>query len=612
MKTKFKKLVLITHEKEHSHLIASLQDLGVLHLERNDVRENDEIEDAIHEKNKLSGVLKLLNKVIEDEKPKGKTSEPVEEVVQKILELEEKIDHLEQEIETDSKEYEKIQFWGTFTYDRFLPMLERGYQVFLCSSNRKMFQKLELDDLYYKVVNKTSQEVYFIVFTQEEDLELPVEYFPIPKKSTRELKQDIKNGKAEISKLYHQLSQFTPYIPQINKDYLRIKDRVELLEAKYSSEFLSGGNMISISGWFPEEKEEKVREFMDQQTAGYLIRGAINGESPPVLLKNREYPKLFEPITRIFELPNYHEADLTPFIAVFYPILFAYCLGDAGYGFVLSTLMGAGYFTFLKDSRKVALLGFILGIFTMVMGLVKSGSLFGIMLLDDHQWSFIRYLSQFVVIPDDSEFIFNAFNVALMIGVVQILTGIFISIYNKIRYERSLVAVSAVGKLLIVLSLIWIFLADMQKMEDLNKLGDLRVYTLILGMILVAFFHQMDIPVGKRAASSVMPLFFIFTGILGDILSYVRLFALGLASSVLGLVVNQIGDQIMSGGGISLVIGILFLIFGHSLNFGIAALGSFVHPLRLTFVEFYGNANFTGKGITYKPFSKSIKSTQNT
>lgn len=105
-----------------------------------------------------------------------------------------------------------------------------------------------------------------------------------------------------------------------------------------------------------------------------------------------------------------------------------------------------------------------------------------------------------------------------------------------------------------------------------------------------------------------MPLFLILTGILGDILSYVRLFALGLASSVLGSVVNQIGEQIMSGGTLSLIIGLLFLLFGHTLNFGIAALGSFVHPLRLTFVEFYGNANFSGKGISYKPFKKTDQS----
>jgi Archaeal/vacuolar-type H+-ATPase subunit I len=194
-----------------------------------------------------------------------------------------------------------------------------------------------------------------------------------------------------------------------------------------------------------------------------------------------------------------------------------------------------------------------------------------------------------------------------MIGVLQIITGNLISIYNHGKYKGWQHMLFPTGKLLIISSLIWIFLADMQKLEALQAGGILRQGMLYTGLALVIFFHQLGVPVYKRAVNAFMPLFFIFTGILGDILSYVRLFALGLASSILGLVVNQIGGQIMEGGILSLVLGIVFLIFGHSLNLAIAALGSFVHPLRLTFVEFYSNVGFTGKGIEYKPFSKTIK-----
>lgn len=192
-----------------------------------------------------------------------------------------------------------------------------------------------------------------------------------------------------------------------------------------------------------------------------------------------------------------------------------------------------------------------------------------------------------------------------MIGVIQILTGIVLSIYNKAKYQGYAYAIAPFGKLLMVSSLIWMFLTDMQGIHALDVLGDLRKYLLAMGIVLVICFHDIDLSFAKRIGGSLMPLFFIFTGILGDILSYVRLFALGLASSVLGLVVNQIGGQIMEGGAISILIGVLFLLFGHTLNFGIAALGSFVHPLRLTFVEFYGNVGFLGKGLTYRPFSKS-------
>ncbi len=108
--------------------------------------------------------------------------------------------------------------------------------------------------------------------------------------------------------------------------------------------------------------------------------------------------------------------------------------------------------------------------------------------------------------------------------------------------------------------------------------------------------------------SGLLPLFFIFTGIMGDVLSYVRLFALGVVSSVLGLVVNEIGMQIMSSSWWGILIGIIFLLFGHSLNLALAVLGAVVHPLRLTFVEFYNNAQFEGGGIEYKPFKNVTNS----
>ena len=92
---------------------------------------------------------------------------------------------------------------------------------------------------------------------------------------------------------------------------------------------------------------------------------------------------------------------------------------------------------------------------------------------------------------------------------------------------------------------------------------------------------------------------------MGDTLSYIRLFALGIASSILGLVINQIGAQIMSDAGIAMhIVGIIFLIFGHTVNLVLSCLGAFVHPLRLTFVEFYNNANFEGGGVEYRPFKK--------
>ncbi|MEJ2004902.1 MAG: V-type ATP synthase subunit I, partial [Cyclobacteriaceae bacterium] len=237
---------------------------------------------------------------------------------------------------------------------------------------------------------------------------------------------------------------------------------------------------------------------------------------------------------------------------------------------------------------------------------VKSGSVFGIPLSVDSEIPLFRFLSRFILVPDNQDYVFNAFNVALMFGVVQILVGIVASIINRIIYYSFKVAIPQIGKLFIVVGVLVLFLARMQEVESLMPYAFYAEMMIYGGILLVLLFHDLSKSLLSRISSGILPLFFIFTGILGDILSYVRLFALGVASAVLGLVVNRIGMQIMDEQWWTIVLGIVFLIFGHGLNLALAVLGAFVHPLRLTFVEFYNNAGFTGGGKPYEPLKKEL------
>jgi V/A-type H+-transporting ATPase subunit I len=615
MKTRFRKIQILVPASYRMPLLSDLQSLGVLHLEahESDLPASDSLDEAVHHRNKLQSVIRLLEQVpttiSSTENLKEKSAE---EALKQIIGAEQQIEHFDQEIEAAQNEAERLAPWGDFSYSKFEPLLKEGYQVFLCTCTRKVWTGLDLSDKVYLTLGSYGSNVYFAVVSPDEDLQIHVEYFELPKYSRADQLRIAEHKQKERTELLDSISKFKEYLPVIQDKLGGIEDEVFLYSSARSVQWLADGNLVALTGWVPEGVSKKVERFLDQKEITYQSLPPIFGESVPVVLRNNSFTRLFEPITKIFELPNYYETDPTPFIAVFYPILFAYCLGDAGYGAVL--LGGAiyGYFSFLKKQRSIALLGIILGLMTTIMGLIKSGSLFGLPLSLDQDVPILAFLGRFVLIPDDSDYIFNAFNVALMIGVVQIISGILISIYNKAYYESNWQALSAVGKLFIVSSLIWIFLSDMQGIEALQGAGMVKYGILIVGILLVMFFHQTELSITRRAASSIMPLFFIFTGILGDILSFVRLFALGLASSVLGLVVNQIGQQIMSGGVTGVIIGILFLAFGHTLNFGIAALGSFVHPLRLTFVEFYGNADFEGKGVVYKPLSKSVNTSHNT
>ncbi len=608
MKAHFKKIELLIHYRDREQTTQALQDLGVIHIELDTNFRNEDIEELELRKTRFNRAIEFVNASNEEaifaESEFPDSGPTADQVIEEILAIRHQQETDQQEADLLQKNRQKLQPWGEFDVDKLRLLTEAGLQVHFCIAEKKEYDPDQLAELTYTIVNETSDRLYLVVLTKDENASVPFEAIELPTLKISDITLREEQLEQNRSKRAASIKKLTKYLPLLDRELLVIENQSTLLLADNSGTSYAEGSIIHLTGWFPAEMSDGVVHYVDDLKLSYSITNPMPGDNVPVLLRNPKYPKLFEAITRIFQLPGYYELDLTPFIAVFYPILFAYCLGDAGYGLILLIAAAAGWFTFLKASRDMAILGIVLGVFTTLMGIVKSGSIFGIPTVTSDNHPILQYFAQYVVIPDDRGVVFNAFNVSLLIGVVQIITGIVISIINKIKYKSLIAGLPQIGKLLIVTSLIWMFLADMQGVEALQPFELIRQSLLGTGVLLVLFFHNMDSPVLARAFSGLLPLFFILTGILGDVLSYVRLFALGVASAVLGLVVNQIGMQIMGDTWWGVLLGIIFLLLGHSLNFALAALGSFVHPLRLTFVEFYNNAQFEGGGVPYNPLRK--------
>jgi V/A-type H+-transporting ATPase subunit I len=610
MKAQFKNITLLAHHRDREAVTDTLLDLGVLHLNVDPEFRNENIEALERRKNQVNKCVDSIREQIQTKELETttdlQTDQSIDEIVPVVLELRRKLDSVVQTRETLRKEHLKLQPWGNFDWSSILRLEKYGIEIQFYQARKKEFKKYDFSEYIIEVIHEGPDSIYFILVSKGQETALPFEQVRLPKINLSEVNRRLTELSNDQQDIKTELLSWRNYLPVLEDELKRIEDELSICSVNGSFTSFANDHLIAMSGWYPIGMEDRLTYVLQKEELPYTLREPQKDEKVPVLLKNPKYPRLFESITEIFELPNYREMDLTPFIAVFYPILFAYCLGDAGYGAILLVASIAGIFTFLKDKKNFALLGIVLGLMTTVMGIVKSGSIFGLPLQGTNHPLF-EFLATYILIPDDNTFIFSAFNVALMIGVVQILLGIIVSIINKIRNEGWVPALSQVGKLLIVTNLIWIFLADMQGMSVLEPFQPVRQVGFYSGIAMVLLFHDLNLGLIKRMASGVLPLFFIFTGILGDILSYVRLFALGVSSSVLGLVVNQIGMQIMGDSWWGIPIAVIFLIFGHSLNFGIAVLGSFVHPLRLTFVEFYNNAQFEGGGIAYKPFRKNYQ-----
>jgi V/A-type H+-transporting ATPase subunit I len=604
MKARMKKISLLLYHAEKDDFLANLQDLGLLHLEVDERVLDEKMDALLGKKEKLAKALEVLNESV---KTSEKTTDPVTEIeslAEEILDHQAKKDELKLTAENLQKEKTQLIPWGQFDWSKIERIADAGIHVRFYYTNKKQFEKTDLGDLAYAVVAERKGNVYLMFLETADSPDLPFEIVSLPKRSLADIERMQGEIQAQILDLDQEIGSKTRYAASLEKEIIKIEDEIFYEQARGSGEGIVDNKIQIVEGWIPADDEVKIITYLQENNIAFSVKEPDPYDQPPIILKNRKYPKIFESITNIFELPNYRELDLTPVIAVFYPVFFAYCLGDSGYGLVFLLVFGYGLRTFLKDNKPFALLGMMLGLFTMIIGILKAGTLFGIQITQQRDIPFFDFFSKFVIIPEMSDTPFNAFNVALILGVIQVVIGVISAIIRSWIYESFEASLSSFGKLFIIVGTIVLFLGAAQGVAVFEPYLGIAKIVLFLGIALVLLFNNIRVPILKRIGRGVLPLYFIFTGLLGDVLSYIRLFALGISSGILGLVVNNIGQQMMGESILGIIIGIIFLIFGHTLNLLISGLGSFVHPLRLTFVEFYNNAGFQGGGKPFRPFRK--------
>lgn len=382
--------------------------------------------------------------------------------------------------------------------------------------------------------------------------------------------------------------QLKPFAP----DFLpTLQEGRALLEDKYAREHLvqhtqqaADGAIFILEGFVPRPEKRKFSEFLESRQIAYLKKRSLYADHPPILLHNNRVSRLFEPIGSLFSLPSYNDLDLTVFFAPFFALFFGFGMNDAGYGLLL--FLGASLIKVLhkpKIKRSYLTLVQLLGGITFLFGLI-TGNIFGLSIARLPGLGLLKN----VFLHDK-----QIFTLAIAIGFVQILFGMVLQGINKMVKFGFRYGLPQLGWIMIILHLL-----NMFYFKILPLFSHIDIY---IGLALIIFFAKPEAGVLKSMGAGIWELFGI-TGLMGDVLSYIRLFALGVSSAILGLVINDIAWQMEKVRYIGPVLFLIILLFGHGLNLFVASLGAFVHTMRLTFVEFYKNAGFTGGGNPYLPF----------
>jgi V/A-type H+-transporting ATPase subunit I len=377
-----------------------------------------------------------------------------------------------------------------------------------------------------------------------------------------------------------------------------LQDQLHLSRTKGSGTEAAEGSLVVMEAWAREKQAAQVDDMLESHPAVFYIRERPTpDDETPVELHNNKVVRPFEFISEMYALPRYGTMDLTRWFAPFYMIYFAFCLADAGYG---ALLFAGGLFLALKTTGAMQAIGKLsmwCGGASVIFGFF-AGSLFGINM---KEWGVLAGAPFF---PTNDMFLFI---LALVLGVLQILFGMVLKAITTTRAFGIKYALATIGWIIVLLSGIALYIPGMAGIS--LGVPEMVFYVLIgVGLFMMLFLNNPGKNPLVNLGGGLWNTYNDVTGFLSDALSYIRLFAIGLSGGVLATVFNDLAfgmspDIPVLGQLVTLII----LLIGHGLNLFMSTLSSMVHPLRLTFVEFYKNAGFEATQRIFDPLKKSTK-----
>ncbi|MBP5539488.1 MAG: ATPase V, partial [Bacteroidales bacterium] len=389
-------------------------------------------------------------------------------------------------------------------------------------------------------------------------------------------------------------------IPDLEKMRDGLVSQLDLYLAGVSGNAVAEDYVLTFEGFAPQEKESEIAARLDALGALYIKGDAKVEENPPIAFKNNAFVRMFEMLTDMYGRPSYNGFDPTPYISIFFMLFFAFCMGDCGYGLVL---MAVALLLKKADAFKsLAPLVLTLGGATVIIGFLFH-TFFSIDIAD---WSIFEPIKG-VFLPSKIMGYDGTMVLSLLVGILHICLALIVKTIMATKNQGFLGSLGTWGwTLLIVGGIIigGISLAGVLSSEVTQ--GCIIVLGVLsgLGIFLLNDLHRNPL---KNIGSGLWATYNTVTGLLGDVLSYLRLYALGLAGCMLGLAFNKIGMMVLGDGAdwYLWIPFVLIVLVGHTLNVAMCALGAFVHPLRLNFLEFFKNSGYEAQGRKYNPLTKN-------
>ena len=589
MITQMKKYTFLVFHREYEAFLEQLREVGVVHVteKATGIAEDAHLQELLA---KADNTRKLIAQGAPDQLLQEKAA-------------------LESRIAATQKEVNKMAIWGDFSAERIAQLKEAGYTLRYFTCPKKLFQ-----EEWGIVVAEQGATVYFVQVTSSGDEAMRLlgdeasvcqEQY-LNEKSAADLQKDVEGlNSLLVAQNAHIELWAKEHIPALENELNELQQQIDWKRVTLNTASEADGSLKVLEGFCPIDQVAALDAMLQKQEVYYQVEDPTAEDNTPIKLHNNKFTQLFECLTGMYGWPNYGEFDPTPILAPFFLLFFAMCMGDCGYG-ILLIIIGL-----LIAKKKLNIAMFeglgpiitVLGVGTTVVGFFL-GTFMGI---DLYQAEWVPQALKSVMIKGEVMGYDIQMVLAICIGVFHICLAMVVKAICYTKQFGFKANIATWGWLLLIVGGLIVAILGLTVLpENVFKWALITV-----GAVSALAIYIFNTP-GRNPliniGAGLWDTYNMATGILGDVLSYIRLYALGLAGGMLGAAFNNLGLMVMGGS----VEGatwqwlpfVLILVLGHVLNLAMSALGAFVHPLRLSFVEYFKNAGYEGKGTLYQPFKK--------
>ena len=581
------KVTFYGHMEDRKQVLSDLQGFGCLHL----IPLTPE-KDTLIQAGPFSRAREALRYMLSCPYRGRQVSHPAKfdavHIEKKVLELKDRIQDLEDERDFLIGRISNVRPWGEFSF----PPREalKNLRVWFYIVPHKDMKEVEGTDLIWEVVFRDSRFCYVIVISEKVPEGMPVERVRIGNKSLSELEARLEDVELELEDLQAERASLTRWCTLFARSIDRLEDQAALNEAVQQT--YEEDPVFALQAWTPHENRTQVEQYAKEKGLVFVVEDPEPEEIPPTLMRNPKGLASGQDLVSFYMTPRYWLWD--PSIVVFFSfaIFFAMIFADAGYSAALGLILAALW-------KRLGQSDFGRRFRILMATIVGAGVLYGLLVGSYFGLS----PKQGTLLGDFKILDMMDFNIMMK---VSILLGIFhltfANAVTALHWRWSARAVVPAAWVLIFLGAVTVWLAPGEALRT----G--AIVAMGLGTLGIILFTSTEGPLWKRLLQGLQGLTG-FSTAFGDSLSYLRLFALGLASASLASTFNEMAGQIKAAvPGIGLFFALLIALLGHGLNFVLAVMSGAIHGLRLNLIEFF-RWSISEEGHPFKAFARKEKET---